>query len=67
MQALDKYSALIEQEIGSINFPHSPSNLYDPLRYFMTLGGKRMRPMLTLLGAELFGAERSSSQLYLNP
>jgi geranylgeranyl diphosphate synthase type II len=61
MQALDKYSALIEQEIGSINFPHSPSNLYDPLRYFMTLGGKRMRPMLTLLGAELFGAERNSA------
>jgi geranylgeranyl diphosphate synthase, type II len=55
MQALSTYSQLLEKEIHQLDFPNSPSNLYDPLRYFMTLGGKRMRPILTLLGAEIFG------------
>lgn len=54
MNTLESYSKLIEKEISSFSFPTSPLNLYDPLRYFMTLGGKRMRPMLTLMSAKLF-------------
>jgi geranylgeranyl diphosphate synthase type II len=61
MHALESYSQLVEQEIASIELPQSPSNLYDPLRYFMTLGGKRMRPILTLMGAELFGTNRAEA------
>ncbi len=55
MQAIEKQSAYLETEISKLDFPAHPSNLYDPLRYFLKLGGKRMRPMLTLMGAELFG------------
>jgi geranylgeranyl diphosphate synthase type II len=54
MSRIAQLSAYLENEIQSIDFPRNPANLYDPLRYFLTLGGKRMRPMLTLLGAELF-------------
>ncbi|MCX8486693.1 MAG: polyprenyl synthetase family protein [Crocinitomicaceae bacterium] len=54
MNTLETYSKLIEKEISSFSFPASPLNLYDPLRYFMTLCGKRMRPMLTLMSAKLF-------------
>ena len=54
MNSLETYSKLIEKEITSFSFPSTPPNLYDPLRYFMTLGGKRMRPMLTLMSAKLF-------------
>ena len=61
MHALESYSQLVEQEIASIELPQSPSNLYDPLRYFMSLGGKRMRPILTLMGAELFGTNRAEA------
>lgn len=61
MQELAAYTQLIEKEISRLNFPSSPSNLYDPLRYFMALGGKRMRPILTLLGAELFGEEKEKA------
>lgn len=60
MQELAAYSILIEIEIAKLDFPSSPTNLYDPLRYFMTLGGKRMRPILTLLGAELFGEKKEN-------
>jgi geranylgeranyl diphosphate synthase type II len=60
MQNLAVYSALLENEISQLDFPKSPSNLYDPLRYFMQLGGKRMRPILTFLGAELFNAKKEA-------
>ena len=32
-----------------------PAELYDPIRYTMELGGKRMRPLLVLLGCDMFG------------
>ena len=31
-----------------------PRNLYDPIKYILLLGGKRMRPVLTLMSAEIF-------------
>ena len=58
MKELSAYTELIEKEIEAIDLPLSPDNLYAPLRYFMALGGKRLRPVLTLLGAELFGLEK---------
>ncbi len=56
MQNLIHYTKKIEEEIANIDFPANPSNLYDPLRYFLAIGGKRMRPILTLMGAEAFGS-----------
>ena len=61
MQNIAAYSQYLEKEIQNLDFPLTPSNLYDPLRYFMTLGGKRMRPMLTLMSAELFGNSKESA------
>lgn len=46
---------LVMEAIETSNFPETPSNLYDPIRYILTLGGKRVRPVLTLMAAELFG------------
>lgn len=61
MDFIAAYSQFIEAEIETLNLPKSPANLYDPLRYFMKLGGKRMRPILTLLGAEMFGQSKESA------
>ena len=61
MNILESYSQHIEKEISTFSFPLKPANLYDPLRYFMTLGGKRMRPMLTLMSAKLFGKSMEES------
>ncbi|EDP97136.1 polyprenyl synthetase family protein [Kordia algicida OT-1] len=33
-----------------------PKNLYEPIIYILQLGGKRLRPVLTLMTAEIFGA-----------
>jgi geranylgeranyl diphosphate synthase type II len=54
MNELQKYTSLIDVELGKIGLPSSPEKLYDPLRYFLQIGGKRIRPMLTLLSSELF-------------
>ncbi len=34
-----------------------PKNLYDPIDYIMSLGGKRMRPILVLMSCDLFGGD----------
>ncbi|WP_396151399.1 polyprenyl synthetase family protein [Flavobacterium sp.] len=34
-----------------------PKNLYEPIDYILRLGGKRMRPVLTLLSTEIFDAD----------
>lgn len=36
------------------HFPQQPASLYEPGDYFLTIGGKRIRPILCLLGNELF-------------
>lgn len=57
MKELESYTRLIEDAIQQLPFDTEPSGLYDPLKYFMQLGGKRIRPVLTLMGAQLFGAD----------
>ena len=61
MQSLENYTQMIERELVSHRFPSSPCNLYDPLNYFLVLGGKRMRPILTIMGAEAFGADSAKA------
>ncbi|MCE3295017.1 MAG: Geranyltranstransferase [Crocinitomicaceae bacterium] len=60
---LKELASRLEQEISGLNLPSNPENLYQPLRYFLSLGGKRIRPILSILGADLFGAgyEKSKS------
>lgn len=55
MQTNVTLQSLLEDKIKAVGFPNNPTNLYGPLDYFMTLGGKRTRPLLTLLGCDLFG------------
>ncbi len=57
MQATLNFQEILEAEIKKLVFPKEPKNLYDPLRYFLELGGKRTRPTLTLLACELFGED----------
>lgn len=44
----------IEKEIKQQRFGEQPRSLYEPIRYIMALGGKRVRPMLTLLAYQLY-------------
>ncbi len=42
------------RQFEQTSYGQSPTELYDPIRYIMSLGGKRMRPLMTLLAASLF-------------
>ena len=61
MQTLSTYSVYFEKEIGNYRFPISPGNLYQPLDYFLQLGGKRIRPLLTLMASEMFGLPKENA------
>lgn len=54
MDFLKNYTDKINKGLQGIIISKEPVNLYDPLRYFFELGGKRIRPILTLLAAETF-------------
>lgn len=45
----------LEEHIGSHSFGTSPVELYDPITYIMSLGGKRIRPLLSLLAYGMYG------------
>ena len=51
------FSALLDQYIKAQTFESGPRNLYDPVRYIMEAGGKRIRPLLTLMAADLFDGD----------
>ncbi|MDR0803176.1 polyprenyl synthetase family protein [Fluviicola sp.] len=61
MEELTKYTQYLEKEISRINFGKEPRNLFDPLRYFLALGGKRIRPVLTLLSGDVFQIPKEES------
>lgn len=42
------------QRFSTEHFPATPASLYEPCNYFLTIGGKRIRPILCLMGNELF-------------
>ena len=44
----------LQTEIEQTSYGESPAELYEPIRYIMALGGKRFRPLLTLLAASLY-------------
>lgn len=45
---------LIDREIKNLLIPEQPKRLYDPIRYILSLGGKRIRPLLALMSYNLF-------------
>lgn len=57
MRAISEYHQLVETAISSTSFPENPKDLYLPLRYFLSLGGKRMRPVMVVLSHEMFGGK----------
>ena len=50
------YQVLFDDHFKNFKINKSPNNLYDPIRYLMEIKGKRIRPILTLLSADLFGS-----------
>lgn len=57
MNIINKYVPLINKHLQEIPFGDEPASLYDPCRYILENGGKRIRPILTLISAGLCGSD----------
>lgn len=57
MHAIHQYQEFIADYLQAQYEDKEPKNLYDPIHYILDLGGKRMRPVLTLMSAEIFDAD----------
>jgi len=51
----------VEEFIAAADFSGNPAELYDPITYSMNLGGKRLRPALLLMAADIFEAEKPAA------
>jgi geranylgeranyl diphosphate synthase type II len=47
----------VELEIARLRFDKSPNSLYAPIAYILSLGGKRIRPALTLIACNIYNDE----------
>ena len=54
MKTQAELNAIIQEGIESLSYPTSASTLYDPIRYTLASGGKRLRPTLVLIAANLY-------------
>jgi len=57
MQNIEAYQNLFTDYLNNTVVNKEPNNLYEPVDYILNLGGKRLRPVLTLMASEVFGAE----------
>ena len=54
MHSFEALTAAFATRFANRHFPEQPASLYGPAEYFLDLGGKRVRPVLCLMGNELF-------------
>lgn len=54
MKSYKELYQIIEQTISNTTYGIEPKELYQPISYMMSLGGKRLRPVLTLMGCNIF-------------
>ena len=59
-QLLDKVNAHIE----ALDYAHEPMNLYEPVKYILSLGGKRIRPAMMLMAYNMY---RNDVEKILDP
>ena len=57
MKPLVQLQEQVAEAVKNLHFPAEPADLYDPIRYTLNLGGKRMRPALVLLGSLSVGGK----------
>lgn len=61
MHTTEELQQILDTAIQNLKFPDQPKQLYEPISYIINLGGKRVRPLLVLLGTELFGGNARES------
>jgi geranylgeranyl diphosphate synthase type II len=57
MLSIENYQKAFITYLNDHSSIKEPKSLYEPIHYILNLGGKRLRPILTLMSAEIFGCD----------
>lgn len=57
----NEISEIVNIELEKLNWSKEPQGLYSPIKYVLTLGGKRVRPALTLMSCNIFSDDISQA------
>lgn len=57
MENLDQYLNIFQDALEKNEFKNEPIELYEPINYILNIGGKRLRPIITLMTCDLFGGD----------
>ena len=57
MKGIEDYTKSLTEYLDEIVVVKEPKQLYNPIRYIVSLGGKRLRPILTLMSCDFFNKE----------
>ena len=61
MQQVSIYQEAFVSYLNNFIKPREPESLYNPINYILKLGGKRLRPVLTLMTAEIFDCDHKKA------
>ena len=61
MHSIENYRNQFISYLESKTATKKPVNLYEPITYILSLGGKRLRPVMVLMATELFGTDYSKA------
>ncbi len=65
MFTLSEIDNIVKKGVSSLNFKIEPKELYEPIEYMLSIGGKRLRPKMCIMGYNLFANEIDKA--ILNP
>ena len=57
MHSFEELLSIFEDRLKQEEFSRDPEELYSPINYTLALGGKRIRPVLTLMACDMFGGD----------
>ena len=63
MYTLLEAQNLVEKHIQNLSIPDTPPELYEPVKYVLSMGGKRIRPALVLLSCDMFSGSVEAALL----
>lgn len=61
MKSIAAYQQQIEEALKDKKYGSNPKELYEPISYIMSLGGKRLRPVLVFIATDIFDGDTSKS------
>ncbi len=61
MNTIIEYQQQIELALKNKKYGSNPKELYEPIEYMMSLGGKRLRPVLVFVGCDFFGGDTTKA------